>query len=140
MSDMKNENTNIIEELPELPNELERYLNMPYGGLFGDNIQAKIIEEIVADPYCTYQPKDFEEITGATVQTIIKILNNLTMLKLLKKEITDDKNILYRPNIGSRKIVALTFLSYALIDDRDDSDIMDNSIKDYFLKVLKPKR
>ncbi len=136
MSDETVENT-IEEELRELPKELERYIDMPYGGLFGNNIQIKIIEEIVADPYRSYQPKDFEEMTGAT--SIKKAFNNIIKLGLIKKEKTEDGEVVYKPNLGSKIITALTLLSYALIDDRDGTNIMDKTIEDYFLKVLKPK-
>ena len=125
------------EELEELPKELEKYLNLPYGGLFGNNIQIKIIEEIVADPYHDYQPKDFEGMIGATAQSIKKALNNLSKLGLIKKEKSEDGSIIYKPNTQSKTIVALTLLSYASIDDRDGTNIMDKSIEDYFLKSKK---
>lgn len=127
------------EHLPELPEEYENYVDKPYGGLFGDNFQTKIIEEIVADPYRNYRPKDFEELIGATAPPVRKALNNLTALGLLEKDTTDRQHPIYQPNLRCNKIVALTFLSYASVDDRDGSEYMDGAIMDYFLKVLKPK-
>lgn len=125
------------EQLPELPEKFENYINKPYGGLFGENVQIRIIEEIVADPYRSYRPKDFEEMTGATAPPVRKALNSLTSLGLLEKD--DRQHPIYQPNLKSKKIVALTFLSFASVDDRDGSDYMDGAIMDYFLKVLKPK-
>jgi len=127
------------EQLPELPEECEIYLNKPYGGLFGDNVQIKIIEEIVADPYRDYRPRYFEEMTGASAPSIRKALNNLTDLGLLEKDLSDRQHPIYRPNLRSKKAVALTFLSYASIDDRDGSECMDDAILDYYLKVLSEK-
>ncbi len=127
------------EQLPELPEELENYIDKPYGGLFGDNVQIRIIEEIVADPYRNYRPKYFEEMIGATAPPVRRTLNNLTALGLLEKDTTDKQHPIYLPNLKSKKIVALTFLSYASVDDRDGSDSMDSAIMDYFLKMLKPK-
>ena len=95
------------EILPELPEELGRYVHRPYGGLFGDSAQIKIIEEIVADPYSEYRPKDFEEIIGASAPTIRRVLSDLTTLDLLIKDSNDVQHPVYRPNLESKKIVAI---------------------------------
>jgi len=129
----------IEEQLPELPREFEIYLNKPYGGLFGDNVQTKIVDEIVADPYRDYRPKYFEEMIGASEPTIRKALKNLTNLGLLEKDASDIQHPIYRLNLHSKKVVALTFLSYASIDDRDESDCMDKAVIYYYLKEIKPK-
>ena len=127
------------EHLPELPDEFEIYLDKPYGGLFGDNVQTKIIEEVVADPYRDYRPKYFEEMTGARAPTVRKALANLTDLGLLEKDVNDVQHPIYRLNLKSKKIIALTFLSYASIDDRDGTECMDNAILDYYMKILSQK-
>lgn len=127
------------EELPELPKELEKYAIQPYGGLFGNSVRINIVEEIVADPYCDYRPKDLEEMTGASPPTVRKVLNDLVALGLLIKDISDIQHPIYHPNLRSKIIVALTFLAYALTDDRDGSEHMDELILDYYLKILKPK-
>ncbi|CVK32078.1 hypothetical protein [Methanoculleus bourgensis] len=43
-------------KLPKLPEELEEYLNKPYGGLFGNTVLAQVVEEIIADPTMDYRP------------------------------------------------------------------------------------
>lgn len=126
------------EILPKLPKELERYVNKPYGGLFGNSVQIKVVEEIVADPYSDYHPKDLEEMTGASAPSIRRVLNDLTTLGLLIKDSSDAQHPVYRPNLQSKKIVALTFLAYALIDDRDGLECMDNAVLDYYLRELRP--
>ncbi len=126
-------------QLPELPEELGAYIDQPYGGLFGDNAQTKIIEEVVADPYRSYRLGYFKEMTGKSEPSIRKALNNLTTLKLLEKDISDIQHPIYRANLKSKKLVALTFLSLASIDDRDNTDCMDFAVLDYYLKVLKDK-
>lgn len=128
----------IEEQLPELPTEFEIYLE-PYGGLFGEDTQTRIVEEIVADPYRDYRPKHLEEITGASEPTIRKALKNLTNLGLLIKDESDIQHPIYRLNLQSKKIIALTFLSYASIDDRDGSIYMDEAVFEYFHKEILPK-
>jgi DNA-binding transcriptional ArsR family regulator len=127
------------EQLPELPNQFEIYLNKPYGGLFGKNAQTRIVEEIIADPYRDYRPKYFEEIIGASEPTIRNALKNLTDLGLLEKDTNDIQHPIYRLNLHSKKIIALTFLSYASIDDRDGSICMDEAVFDYYHKEILPK-
>ena len=127
------------ETLPELPKELEKYVHRPYGGLFGNSVQINVVEEIVADPYSDYRPKDLEEIIGASAPSIRRALSNLTTLGLLIKDVSDSQHPVYRPNVDSKKIVALTFLAYAMIDDREGSECMGSAISDYYMKVLRPK-
>ena len=130
-------NYNMAEEiLPELPKELERYVTKPYGGLFGNAVQIKVVEENVADPYSDYRPKDLEEMTGASAPSIRRVLNNLTTLGLLIKDSNDAQHPVYRPNLKTKKIVALTFLAYALADDRNGSEYMDSAILEYYLMEL----
>lgn len=125
------------EETPRVPEELERYVDKPYGGILGDSVRIRIIEEIVADPYRDYRPKDFEKMFGASPPTIRRVLNDLTALGLLIKDSRDVQHPVYRPNLRSKKIIALTFLAYAVVDDRDQTKLMDEAIWDYYSKVLK---
>ncbi|MFY1110712.1 MAG: hypothetical protein AB3K77_03380 [Methanosarcinaceae archaeon] len=127
------------ENLPELPEDLEPFLDKPYGGLFGDNARTRIIEEIIADPHRYYRPHYFEELTGASAPTVRKILNSLTKLGLLEKDTSDRQHPIYRVNLNSKKVTALTFLAYASLDDRDGSECMEDAILDYYIKVLRPK-
>lgn len=129
----------IEEQLPEFPIEFENYLDKPYGGLFGTNAQIRIVEEIVADPYRDYRPKYLAEIIGASEPTIRSALKNLLNLGLLEKDTNDIQHPIYRLNLHSKKVIALTFLSYASIDDIDESTCMDEAVFDYYHKEIEPK-
>jgi len=133
---------NMTEEISpetEIPRALERYVNKPYGGLFGNSVQVNVVEEIVADPYSNYRPKDLEEIIGASPPAIRRALGDLTTLGLLKKDLSDAQHPIYHPNLASKKIVALTFLAYAMTDDREGTDLMNTAIVDYYIKNIRPK-
>lgn len=133
---------NMTEEISpeaEIPRALERYVNKPYGGLFGNSVQVNVVEEIVADPYSNYRPKDFEEIIGASPPAIRRALGDLTTLGLLKKDLSDAQHPIYHPNWDSKKIIALTFLAYAMTDDREGTNLMNTAILDYFIKNIKPE-
>lgn len=133
---------NMTEEISpetEIPRALERYVNKPYGGLFGNSVQVNVVEEIVADPYSNYRPKDLEEIIGASPPAIRRALGDLTTLGLLKKDLSDAQHPIYHPNLNSKKIIALTFLAYAMTDDREGTELMNTAILDYYIKNIRPK-
>jgi hypothetical protein len=126
-------------ELPLLPADIEEHLDQPYGGLFGDSVNAKVIEEIISDPYSDYRPKFLEQMTGASPPSVRSALKILTSLGLLLKDSSDRQHPKFTVNFKSKKAVALTLLSYAVIDDREHSDCMDSAIMDYCATVLKEK-
>lgn len=119
------------EDYPLLPSYLEKYVEAPYGGLFGKSVLVDVLEEIVADPYRNYRPKDLEEIINASSPSIRKSLGLLTSIEILKKDMGNQKHPVYRANINSKRLMALTFLSYSILDDRDGSSCMDEAIIDY---------
>lgn len=121
----------IEDNLPELPLKLGIYLEKPYGGLFDNLVLTRILEEIVSDPYRNYYPKDLEEIVNASSPSIRKSLSALTSIGILKKDTGNQKHPVYRANIDSKRLMALTFLSYAMLDDRDGTSCMDEAIIDY---------
>ena len=122
-----------------LPKELEDYLGRPYGGLFGDGVNAHVVEQVVADPYSEYRPKLLRELAGASAPAIRRALSDLTRLRLLIKDSSDRQHPVYRVNLGSKKLMALTFLAFASVDDRDGSDCMDFAIMEYVRTSLGEK-
>ena len=124
-----------IRNPPPLPEDLERYIDKPYGGLFGDSAICKLVEEIVADPHAEYRLADLEELIDGSQRSIARALKVLSTLGLLIKDESDRLHPLYRVNLNSRKLLALTFLAYAVVDDRDGTNCMDLAIRDYYNSV-----
>jgi DNA-binding transcriptional ArsR family regulator len=118
----------------------DTFTDKPYSGLFGDSALIRIVEEIVADPYSYYRPKDFEEITGSSTPSVRKALTILTDMGLLKKDSKDPQHPIYQSVLGSKTLLALTFLSYAMIDDKDGTNCLEEAIIDYYRKVVEKKR
>jgi hypothetical protein len=58
-------------------------------------------------------------------------LDALTDQGLLKKTSIDSQRPVYKANLESKRLTALTLLAYAVIDDRDGTDCMNQAIKDY---------
>ncbi len=131
------------EDLLRLQDELERRIEMgaelPFGGLFGDTVLAEVIEEIVADPLHHYRPKDLEGILERSKPPIRAALQKLTSLKLLENISTDPQHPLYRVNTGSKRLMALTFLAYAIHDDNERTAFMDDAIAHYYELELREK-
>jgi len=123
-----------FDDLPLLPSELvEKWENIkkPFGGLFGNSVPIRVLSEIVADPDREFRPKDLERLADATAPSIKKSLETLTSLGLLEERLHDSQRPFYRVNLTSKRLTALTFLAYAIIDDRDGTNCMDVAIKDY---------
>lgn len=126
-------------ELPELPEELEEYLNKPYGGLFGNTVLAQVVEEIIADPTMDYRPGYLEEMTGKRPPSIRAALKTLVRLGLIENTSSDIQHPVYRVVARSKKLVALSLLAYAVIDDRDGTDCMDMAVLDYYNRYLRER-
>lgn len=129
-------NTMSERTLPELPENLEEFLDIPYGGLFGNSALAQIVEEIVADPTIHYRPKYLEELTGRKPKTVRDALQKLVQLGLIENVSKDSHHPVYRVVVESKKFIALSLLAYALLDDRDKTRCMDTAILDYYHKNL----
>ena len=111
------------------PAAAREFSDVPYGGLFGDTVMARVVEEIVADPHAVYHLKDLEDLTGNSAPRIREALGTLTGLGLLKS--SGGKHPAYTVNTSRRSFVALTLLAYAVLDDREGSDCMDTAVRHY---------
>ncbi len=119
------------EEYPEFPEEITEHIDEPFNGLFGNNVQTRVVEELTADPHNIFRPKDLEELTDASTPSIRKALTNLVELGLVKKDDRDSQHPRYKVDLGSKVLKALTFLSLSLIDDMEGTDCMDQAIVEY---------
>lgn len=126
-------------DLPKLPESMEAHLTRPYGGLLGSSVLAQVVEEIVSDPTMDYRPGYLEELTGASAPPIRDALATLVDSGLLMKVGGTGRHPLYRVNVASKKFSALSFLAYAILDDRDGTDCMDEAVYDYYSKVVREK-
>lgn len=124
------------QNLPVITAEEEMYLNEPYGGLFGNAVIARVVEELIADPLQDFRPKYLGDVTGNSESSIKAALGKLSALRLIEKK-GDDKHPVYRVIVESKKFAALSFLAYAMLDDRDGSDCMNTAVYNYYNKVLR---
>lgn len=119
------------EEYPQLPESVEKYIQLPYGGLFGDAVIVRVVQEIVANPNRQYTQKYLERVTGRSQPQIKTSLETLVDLKLLFKTQSDTQRPIYEVNIASNQLMALTFLAYSAIDDRKGTTCMKDAIFEY---------
>jgi hypothetical protein len=86
---------------------------------------------VVEDPDLEYRPIDLEKLTKESAPTVRAYLKTLTSLDLLKKDETDSLHPAYRVNTESKRFIALTFLAYAVLDDKSGTDAMNSVLADY---------
>ena len=120
--------------------EIEEIDMQYFAGLFGDSHLSWIIAQIVADPFQVYRPKDLEELAEASAPSTRKALRILTRLGLLIRNDTDRQHPSYKANLDSKKKhLALTLLSYSVVDDSIGTDCMDDPIAEYYDSDLRDR-
>jgi len=103
----------------------------PFGGLFGDGVDIRVLNEIVADPHSNYSYKDLSELTGFTHNPVKRAVTNLVRAGLLENISKDRQHPLFLVRKSSKRLLAMTLLSYAVIDDRDGTSCLDIAIENY---------
>jgi hypothetical protein len=119
--------------------EISKETRPPYDGLFGDSNHIRVIRQVIADPFTKYRPIDLEMLTKNSAPTVRESLRILSSLGLLIKDESDHQHPVYRVNTESKRYLALTFLAYAVLDDRNGTDCMDDVVADYYDSELREK-
>lgn len=119
------------DDLELISPELERSLEAPYEGLFGDTVAARVLQEIVADPYRKLRASEIARVTDSSAVSVRTTLKKLAELGILLADPVNRRATVYTPNLGSKRFIALTSLAYAVLDDRVGSSLMDDFILDY---------
>lgn len=112
-----------------VPGSDMEFSDIPYAGLFGDTVIARVVEEIIADPHSMYRPKELEELTESSPPRVREALVTLTKFGLLKS--SGGKHPAYVVDMSRKTFVALTLLAYAVLDDKENSDCMETAIRHY---------
>lgn len=115
----------------------EKFLNAPYGGLFGNAAIVQIVEEMISDPFIEYRVKDLQELLNLSPTSITNSLKTLVNIGLIIKEEQDPQRPVYRINTHSKKFRALTLLTFAVNDDHTGSHLMDHEIERYYQEIVK---
>ena len=127
-------------DLPLLSEEDEMQMEssrLPFGGLFGNTVLLRVIREITADPYREFRPKDLEVLAASSAPRIKNALEALSAQNMLEKISSDPQRPVYRVNLASKRLVALTLLAYAVTDDRDKTACMEDAIRHYHDEELR---
>ncbi len=122
------------EDYLEFTEDMVKHINEPFEGLFGNNVQTRVVQELTADPYNIFRPKDLENLADASTPSIRKSLKNLTELGIVDRNKIDSQHPIFKVNLDSKILKALTFLSFALIDDREGTEHMDQAVIEYCRK------
>lgn len=105
--------------------ELQRY---PFGGILGNSVTVRVLEQFIADPDSAYSISDLAKLTNSSKPAVGDSVEQLKRLSVLRT-INKNKN---RPQYVIRKnmykLTALTLLQYAVIDDEQGTDLMMDAI------------
>lgn len=114
-----------------LPKSVEAALDKPFEGLFGDTAELRVLQEVVADPYSDYSHHDMMELTGLSDPSVRRGVRVLVDHGIIRNVSSARRNPLYRVDLDSKKLLALTFLSYASLDERNGSTSMEDAVRHY---------
>lgn len=113
------------------PKRIVELSDSPFGGLFGDTAELRVLQEIVADPFSDYTHRDLMELTGLSDPSVRRGLRVLLKQGIVANVSGDRRSPLYRPNRTSKKLTGLMFLAYSILDDETGENSMDMAVKDY---------
>lgn len=111
---------------------VEGMVDVPFEGLFGNLSQQRVLQELVADPYSTYTPRDLTELTELTEPTVREAVAALVRLGIVRNVSRRRMRPVYQVNSDSKRMVALMFLSYAVLDDNCGEDHLGDAVKCYY--------
>ena len=104
-----------------------------FTSILGNSVTLKVIQEFIADPDEPYSISYMHELTGSSKPAVKDAFNLLLKSKLIYQANKNDKRPLFKINKKSNRFVALTLLSYAILDDNDRTDLMKAAIKEYII-------
>lgn len=124
---------------PSLDEQKGNLLDIPYGGLFGDEVIVHVVEELIADPHSPYTAKGLTELLKVSeqkgseprVRTALRSLANIGMLRVEGK-----KPEIYFVNMDNQRFIALNLLAYAVLDDIEGSNSLNTAIANYSIENL----
>ncbi len=109
------------------PHESE---DKPYGGLLGDSVTLRVVEEMVADPDTVYAPTDLAELTDSSPPAVRKVLNELARLRLVRLANKNRKRPVYILDKSNKRFFALELLAYARLDDREGTTFFEDRLRE----------
>jgi len=124
-----------------LPEEFDKLLGVPFGGLLGHAVAIRVVSQIVADPYSSYTTTDLAELSASSVPQVRATLASLVESGFLLLDKGDpSRPPTYRVNPASKRLIALTLFTYADLDDRHGSAHFNNAVLDYLAGEYRPRR
>jgi DNA-binding PadR family transcriptional regulator len=109
---------------------------LPFDGLLGDSIHLKVLANLIAEPCRQYRIVDIAEEIESNPGTVSRVMRTLEDLGFVEEVVPGAKHPVYRVNCESNKLMALTILALAIRDDRDGSELMNDTIKHYCQNIL----
>jgi predicted AAA+ superfamily ATPase len=109
-----------------------------FTSILGDSVLIRVVQEFIADPDEPYSISYMHELTGSSKPAVRDAFNLLLDSKLINRANKNDKRPLFKIDKKSNRFIALTLLSYAVLDDFNKTNIMEEAIKQHIgnMKLL----
>jgi len=115
-------------------NERDLMMLKPFSGLFDNKSRRLVLQEMVSDPSGVYRQNDLKYLLQLTEPSVRDALNFFIEIGMVQK-VRESQQSDYTINDLSKRYWALRFLSLAIGDDNYNTDLMDNEIFNYFVKI-----
>ena len=106
-------------------------IKIPFGGIIGNSVIVRVLQELVADPWSTYSQADLSKLTDSSKPSVKDAILRLEKLGFLRKANKNKRYSSYIVNTRSKSFVALTLLAYAALEDRQGTSLMEAAMKEY---------
>ena len=108
-----------------------------FTSILGNSVIIKVIQEFIADPDEPYSISYMHELTDSSKPAVREAFDLLLKSKMIEQVNKNNKRPLFKIDKKSNRFIALTLLSYAILDDINKSDIMNEAIKEYIVDNTK---
>ena len=106
-------------------------IKIPFGGIIGNSVIVRVLQELVADPGSTYSQADLSKLTESSKPSVKDAIIRLEKLRFLRKTNKNKRYSSYIVDTRCKSFVALTLLAYATLDDRQGTSLMEAAMKEY---------
>lgn len=102
-----------------------------FGGLLGNGVIVRVVQELVADPDSVYSLSDISKLTGASIPAVKDAISKLQGIRFVENASRHTTRSSFRVNQKMKPFIALTFLAYSITDDNYGSSLMEDAMREY---------
>lgn len=105
--------------------------DQPFGGVLGNAVIVRVVQELVADPDSVYSLSDMSKLTRASIPAVKDAVSKLQSIHFVENASRSTTRRSYRVNREMRPFIALTLLAYSITDENYGSSLMEDAMREY---------